>query len=903
MNKIAFWSEWDKTDRLTFKVLSIVTLLFIIAALVIELGGLSYFFQWEMTAYLDKVVYPLFSNHSSFIESTIAADVQLLLQKAGAGYQLLPAGVVYAFLGVIIVGVSMMLGVLSYLSRFWYVVSMGAFILLVAGMGVSTIGLLGLSGQLAIGVVVVPVIALTYYFNSFRADLSLGIRVLAILALLLLFGTLIAFTSVESHPVLLLAYNAYWPGLVLTVVFALIVGHEIIYAILILTTQDSKESESGNTLHFIVFSLIYLVNVALLYMKNTGVVDWNIYYLNAFLLLSVSTVLGVWGIKGREVLYGSTLPFRPYALVLYLSMAVISFATIVFVFLSGNDSAVEVLEDAIVFGHIGFGSSFLVYIIANFISLLVKNLPVHRVAFREDNFPYATGRLAGFIVVAALFFASNYAALSQAVSGYLNGLGDMSLMTNDMESAKDYYDRGARYGNLLNLSNKNHKSNLMIGLLEPGAKKSIDYFKNATRRRPTEHAYTSLGLAYEAENMFFDAMFTYQEGLEKFPDSWALNNNIALLFNRTNVLDSTLYYLNKVEGNDWQASLVEANKLAVGAKHRVNMDVEGENTERVSLMSNALAYEVLQKETAAEYKVFNQDATRLNLFTFSYLNNLGLACMRSKNDAYLSVVDQYLDDPNNGDFHSTLAFLKGANLYVSGRLTDAFNHMNMLRGESLEMEAKASMTMGKWAMELGQPFLANKYFELSREAGYPWATADLAQSFAGTNSASVAQYILYQAYTALDSTRYQNEIGQLKQLEQAVANQAVTWKGEVYDFATEQAQLQAIESDKAGKEAYVALAMTNPFYGFGVLSAVDYLNANEDAEAAYEVLQNAVSVNEFSVPIIKSYIDQCFKLGYVNYAESTILRLYEILPQEEYFAYEQEFEVKKTEAEAAAQEW
>ncbi|WP_109831558.1 tetratricopeptide repeat protein [Reichenbachiella versicolor] len=903
MSKISFWSEWGRLSQLAFKVLSVFTLLLIATVLVTELGGLSYFYSWEMTGYLEEVLLPVFSDHSDYIESSVQFGVNLLFQKAGATFQLLPKWGAYAFFAVFILCLSGILAIVSHLSRFWFIASMGFLVLALASAGVAKIGVLGLTGQLAVGTLTIPLIALCYFFNTIRNDIGVGLRFFLILDLFVVLIMLIALTSSVQYPILTLAYNVYWPALALSVVFIFMVGHEVIHAILVLTTQGSKEDESGNTLHFIVFSVIYLINVVLLYMRNVSYIDWDIYYLNDFLLLSVSSILGLWGLKNREQLYQGVLPFRPHLVYLFFALAILTFSTILFVSIAGNDSTIEVFEDAIVFGHIGFGGSFLVYLIANFISLLMKNLPVHKIAFREDNFPYATSRLVGFIVVLAFFFASSYAALYQSVSGYFNGIADMYLMTEQKTKAVEYYHRASTYGNILYQSNNNHKSNLMLGILEPEGKKAIAHFVSSTKKRPTPYAFANLGSVYESENMFFDAMFTYQKALKLFPNNWAINNNLALLFNRTNVLDSTVYYLTKIKETDWKQNLVESNLLAVRAKHGGKVDNIETNFERVSMISNALAYDVINQNEVREPQIMVHEGTRLNLFTFSYLNNLGLVCLQNGDESYLLTIDKYLLDPNNGDYYKTLSLLKGANLYVNGRMTEAFTLMNQLRGTNNEMEAKAIMIMGKWAMELGQPFLANKYFELSREAGYPWATADLAQSYGMTNNSSVAQYILFNEYSNLDTTRYSVEIEQLKNLEQALDSGLVVWKGHQYDFEREATKLQAIISDEGGKEAYIALGLNNPFYEEGVIATAEFLNKNGENEEAYNVLQNAITINEYSEALIREYIDQCFKMGLTSYAESTILRLYDILPINEYNLYEQEFEVKKSESIAKSEEW
>lgn len=442
MNGLNFWSEWELSYRITFKVLAVLLIVLMGSLLTFHFTEYSYFFEWQITAYMQEVLYPIFSNHSDFLESTVNTEISLLLQKVSGGYSLLPIWLIYTFLILVYLSISGALTIVSYISRFWFIIAMGLFILLLTGAGIGRLGILGLGTEMAVGLMSLLFIGPAYYFNSINIGVSMRFRFLSFIGLMLLAGVIISFGSSLTNPILQLAYFSYWPAIIITVVFILLVGHEVVYAMLSITTQAAGVKSSSNAVHFIVFSSVYLLSLVLLYLKSIRYIDWDMYYLDPILLLSVSTVLGVWGLKGREVLYRNTLPFQPYALLLYCTLAVVCYTSILLFKFSGNDSSLEVIENAIIYGHIAFGGMFFIYIIANFVTLLLKNLPVYKVAFKEDNFPYATSRLAGLIGVAAFFFASNYAPLSQSVSGYFNGLGDMNLTLGRPEVAKTYYTYG-----------------------------------------------------------------------------------------------------------------------------------------------------------------------------------------------------------------------------------------------------------------------------------------------------------------------------------------------------------------------------------------------------------------------------------------------------------------------------
>lgn len=905
MNDLNFWSAWERSHQLSFKILGVLTLLIITSGLVIVLGDVSYVYTWEVTGVLKNIPKTVFSDHGTLIESILHVDVPLLFQKVAGGYEQLPLVFVYVFAIILYLAVAGCMTVVSYLGRFWYVVSMGLLVVLLVVSGISQIGIFGIYNEYAIGIPALLFVVVSYYFQSINTSISSGIRFLSFVGVLILILGIVLLFSEHDTPVLYIAYHSYWSAVVISVVFALLVGHEVVYAILILTTQESKSEGNGNGLHFTVLSLVYLLNLIMLYLHNAKYIDWDIYYINPFLLLGVSSILGVWGLKGRQHLYDKVLAFRPYMLWLYFSLAIVCFTTISFVILSGNDPAIEALEDAIVFGHIGFGCMFFIYIIANFVNLLLKGMPIYKIAFKEDNFPYATSKLGGAVVVAAFFFASNYAPFSQAVSGFYNHMGDMELGRGEVNSAKEYYERGSMFGNFMGGSNNNHKSNYMLAVLSEDEAKTIYFWDKASHKKPSEYSYASLGMAYENSNQFFEAVFAYQDGLLLYPKSWGLMNNLALLYDRIDVTDSSRYYLTKESSaQDWQHAILQSNLIATAASQGFDIERDNLDTDRVDVLSNLLAKGIINGDIEDNNPLLESTATSLNLFTYSYLKNLGLTCLSNMDRTYLDVVDAILANPANDDFSFDLSLIKAMNLYKNGLVRDAFDLLNQLKLNNPDKDSMLNTLLGKWSMELGSPLLAANYFEKAREHEYPLSTVDLAQAYALTGRGSVGAYILNNEIEVLDTTRV-NILAAMRELEGEVLEGKVGFWQSSYSFAIESrllahanSMLQKKEID-AAKIGFLELGQMNPFYNEGVLGSARFFNRKDNnADQAYGILLDAIRVNEFSAELIIAYIDQCLSMGLTSYADATVIRLIDILPYDEYQAYEVAYEEKKIAAQA-----
>jgi len=88
-------------------------------------------------------------------------------------------------------------------------------------------------------------------------------------------------------------------AVVLSVIFIIMVAPEIVRGFLYLITNSGNGQGKGNDRHFVLITLIYLLNVLFIYLKNVGIIDWTILYFNEFLLLLISAFLGFWGLKKR----------------------------------------------------------------------------------------------------------------------------------------------------------------------------------------------------------------------------------------------------------------------------------------------------------------------------------------------------------------------------------------------------------------------------------------------------------------------------------------------------------------------------------------------------------------------------------------------------------------------------
>lgn len=890
MNKLAFWNEWDPSFKLTFKVLASLLLIFIVSFLAIQWGNLSPFYYWKLTGYLENLSFSVFSNHSEFIESTITTDLPLIFQKVFGSSKPLPVSLTYIYLVLLYTCLMGCLTISTYLEKFWYYIGAGLWILLVVLSGISNVGFFDLYNQTAVIVILLLFLPVSYYFNSINENVGIGWRFLAFSGLMVLVFGFVYFGSTYESPLLFLARFSYLPAALICLVFILVIGHEIIYAILTLTTPYSKSS-SNNTTHFIVLSVAYLLNLAVLYLYRIDYLDWDIYYLNEFLLIAISATLGIWGIKSRENRYAGILPYYPYTAFLYLGLGLITFITLGFQSYHANDAFITSMQSLILYSHIGFGLMFFLYIIFNFITQLRQNLPVHQFAYVEDNFPYISARIAGLIVVAALFFRAHYGSFYQGVAGYYNGLGDLNL-TLDNEPVAQYY-----YKESVSKNTNNHHGNFQLALIEKEPLKRLTYLKNSIKQVPTAFAYASLGKEYENSSRFFDALFTYQDGLKVFPENWAIQNNLALLYNKTNVLDSALYYLEGNRPGSWMQAVVEANRNAVASMHGLKLEAAvNQDLDRFDLQSNTLANSLIGMDTSRLSYITQPTSVALNLFTFGYLKNLGLYCYQNNFREFLQLIDPYLEAPENTTFKKELTMVKAFNLYKNGEVSEAIELIHQLKEIYEDELGKWNALLGKWYLELNAPLQASQYLETAREAYYPDVSADLAQAYHRLGDQSLALFLLSKESAANDSIN-PLQAAEWAKLFDVMQQNKTTWKS--YSFKREEQLLAKANHAEADQRLlFERLGFNNPFFEEGVLAAAKYFEEAKEDEMAYRILHEAIVMNEFSESLTKAYIDHCLNNGLIDFAEDGLIKLIDILPKDEYEAYEIAFEAKKDKAQA-----
>ncbi len=720
-----FWNTWAKP----YKYLYLTFLLLFIGALmsmgIAHLVGNSSVLDWNVLAQGDKaeVVIKTFKigpfNLSQLVESTI------FLQKHSGTNAAVNVYSYYIFTGIVSFAVIVLLTIITTLTRFWYYVGIGLFAFFLSSLKFESLLLFGSSQKIGLVIALLLYLPISYVFNNIATSVSFSKRLLVFVLITVLFGGFLYFTAETPNPLFYLSASFYLAAYILALIFIFLVAHEIIALFVYLLFGQSTKSTTNGFMHLMLISIIYLANISIILMHEMNIIAWDMLYIDAFLLLGISAILGIWGYKQRENQYEFIVPFAPFGGYLYLMLGVVCFITIAHFNTTGNDPALEVFSDFILYSHVAFGLIFLLYLLANFANLLKSGAAIYKVVYKPTTMPFFTFRFAGIILVVAFVLRANWQVpVYQGKAAYYNALGDVHHYNGDKLLAERFYAEAALYA--LN----NHKANYNLAKLAEQQKetaKAIVKYKDAISKWPTPQAYVNLSNLYSSENRFFDALFNAREAVKKFPNNPQVLNTLGLIYAKTSVLDSALYYLDKAAKHGQTAAT--SNIFGLLARENVGSEADSilqnypQPTDPVGLNNNL----VLHNQKGKYFAIgANPTDSALSPIAATMLNNEAINSLFSSDSVNSNKLLAYSRYQGNGTFREGLEYVAYLGQYHNGEVNNAFRRLNWLANTSEKIAAKYFDDLGLWALDQKAYDVAVQYFIWAQERGHQDALLHLA---------------------------------------------------------------------------------------------------------------------------------------------------------------------------------
>ncbi|MCU0470898.1 MAG: hypothetical protein MUF58_20120 [Arcicella sp.] len=626
MNHLQFWKNWQKPTRLLYFLslgILIISMLFLVFS---YFKGLENVVHWDILSELGEVPIVLDQFKVGNETLSIPAKAFTITEQFVASPMVINTVGNYLFLGLFTAGFILILSALSALSRFWYLIFMGSVILLIVTFNVGLI--FNLTTNYINAVAIVLYVGTSYYFHAFRPDIHILRRFVTFLFITIGVSVGIHYFSKIDNPFLLLASYRTAGALLISVGFIFFISYEIIHGFLVINTSVKSKQSLTN---FLIISSIYLINVLLVFLHNNKVIDWNMLYLSPFLLLIISTILGIWGFYNRRNLSVEIMDFEESGAFIYVGLAIITLGTTAFAFATANDPMIETLEDAITYSHLAMGVFFVLYVLTNFTPLFHQGLEVYKVVFKPLKFPVWMFRILAVITIAALLVLKDFFPVKQASASYYNALGDYYTVAKDFKFAEVEYKMALAY------ESRNHKTNYALAslaLAQNDNETAGVYFRKALAKNPSEYAYEGLSRSIYDNEKFFETIFVLKEGLQKFPKSGELQNNLAYLYQKSKLMDSTAIYYELATQNAQKPEIPASNLLAFWANSGNNKVIEAvlsqtKNIQYNSYQANLLALKNVRdnakekNEPTAWTGSLSVDST-LNAADFAWIYNQSL---------------------------------------------------------------------------------------------------------------------------------------------------------------------------------------------------------------------------------------------------------------------------------------
>ena len=683
---LQFWNNFQKPTKFLYLFSLIILSISLIIFGLAYFKGLENVIHWDVLSELGEV--PIVLDQFKVGEETLSipAKTFTVTEQFVASPMAINTLGNHLFLGLFMTGFLIILSAISALRRFWYLIFIGSVILLIVTFNLGLVFNLA-DNYINIGAIILY-IGTSYFFHAFRPDIDILKRFFSFFFITVIVGISIHYFSKVASPFLLLSSYRTSGAMLLSVGFIFLISYEIINGFLIITTSTKGTKQ---LLNFLIISFIYLVNVLLIFLYNNKTIDWNMIYLSPFLLLIISIILGIWGFRQRRNLSVEVMNFEESGAFIYVGFGIITLATCGLAFATGNDPMVEVFEDAVTYSHLAMGIMFLVYVILNFASLFRDRLEIHKVVFKPFRYPIWMFRIMALIMIGGLLLFIDFFPTKQFSASSYNALGDYYT------TEKDYKFAEIEYKIALSYEPRNHKTNYALAslALTLGDNETAGvYFRKATTKNPSPFDYEGLSRSLSDGDQFFNAIFVLKEGVQKFPKSGELQNNLAYLYNKSKLPDSTLIYYDLAIKNAKKPEVPTSNLLAFWANNLKEKEINDvlNNTEDIkynSFQANILALKNVAKTPVLQAEnwggVFSPDSV-LNASDFAWIYNQSI---HQKSNGKSLPLRRLAESEDNESLSEDLLFANALQDYYQGDKLIAFqNFQAWSLGDSTDKKGK-----------------------------------------------------------------------------------------------------------------------------------------------------------------------------------------------------------------------
>ncbi|WP_181305778.1 hypothetical protein [Rufibacter sp. XAAS-G3-1] len=727
MKLFSFWPAVEPGRRFLY---------FLLALLVLGTTGLSiygYFegqqlvFPLEKQAELFPVEAHLRPSSPLLTPLRVEVNAYLVTERYAIGDMQLPLWATWIYFAGLAVALAFFWTLASTLKRLPYY---GAATLGMLWLSTFNLDLLGIFSQNSRILLLISLGSLglgSFLFQAFWTRVSFLLRFLAFGGLVLLLSLALFHFSPLPAPLTALHVVNYstLASFVFSVLFMVLVAYENLHGLLWFNTQAQQPQRRFGLVQFVLISVLYLGNLLLLYLRQTGMIQFDFSGLDALLVFLCSALVGLWGLKQRQVHYTQYFRFETEAAPLYLVLAMLTFLNLGYAFLLANDPLVQAYRSAVTLTHLAYGVAFFVYVLVNFGPLLKQRLRVYKVVYDPRQLPYFTVYLMGTVLLVVLVLRSNYSFYFLHQAGYYNYLGDLYRQTEEQPLlAEQFYNEAS-----VQSRNNQRASFSLADMYHQGGMRTLEMnrLQEALERKPSPEGYLRLTNLFTSSSDLFDHLRVLQEAVKHFPTHAPLLNNLGLLYGTTSFADSAGFYLDAALAQSQEPEVIQANQLAYLASHGFPQQAKEFARQYAAgtygpLLTNRMAISLaLGAATPQNLPPLPQDSL-LSTQAFASFYNRHLFAGNQKDPATLTRLNMLLRQEENQAFLDDLTLVKSLLLHQgtasAPQPAQAKATLEFLAANSGGAAGYYYDILGQWMLQGKLYPLAADYFLRARQAGY-----------------------------------------------------------------------------------------------------------------------------------------------------------------------------------------
>ena len=773
MHSIQFWKSWPIVYR---RLLGVLAVLFI-ACLGLTLLSFAQYpspvFTWQQLQELRQQEIPIYSFNVGGFDLTVSTDNYIIFER-WLGNPFIPnLQALDIYLLFFISSLVMLFALLTVLPRFWFFVAAGMALFMISSFQIEALAIFGFQNKIPTGVVMVILLGIALYYQYINNLASLLQRVLVFLAAVIVMGIVINIGSLSASPLRYFAVQALPCSIVLLVVFILMVSHEIMASFIFLVGRGTRNTKSLR--HYLIISTVYLINLWLALWSKIGWIQWD-FTIQPVLLLSISGVLAIWGMRQRQPQYENIIQAEPFGIYFILSLGTIAFATVGYFLASANDVALLSLNDLILYAHIGYGMMFMVYIASNFLGMLQRNYPVYKVIYKPTAMPYFSFRIAGLVFTLAFIFYNTWIVpINHFTSGYYTALGDLFSSEEDPTIAFGYYNRAHHYAPY------NQHASTALAQLEAFRRNGVkerSYYGDANQYKPTPFTALNEANAFHQSGRRFNEILVLREANKKLPSNGIIKNNLGLTYAQVGLIDSAYKFLSAAQKKTLTKETAEMNLLGLIAENNLTVNPDSIDqllqSQQLRIMGNALAI-ANRKGKLIDIPIEFPKDTILNLFSASLIGNYITNHLTKIDTAFLTTCIHLAHKPVNESFKETILGPAAKACYATGQVNLAFQLLQqaIFTGSDPGIH---NTTLALWSLDQGKPNAALLYLSYAMNQKAPQAPYTNAIALAENGS-------IHSAIIAWDSLGHRKDsvIQSASESMKRVLAAPVSWFGDMSD--------------------------------------------------------------------------------------------------------------------------